>query len=503
MIMKQWILRAIILTMLLMSLGIPAWAMENYSEVLRDQYGRAIGGATVAVYNAGTAVLATIYSDNGSTAKANPFQTNILDGSFNFYAANGVYDLIFNYPGATFDASLTRRMSLFDTNDFAGGGGGSSSCYRLITTTPYTVVPADSGCVLEFNAAFEIDVTIPQAGLAGFGSSFRFTPLNRGSANVIFTPTISTIQGSSTFELQPSQSTNIVSDGSNYVYTPGITQPTGWPLSSTNKEITWADAFATAALFGNGTNKLALYNDVTLGPQIAAVCSGVLNNCNYYRQLNAGFKAGFKNSTGTIKWEFDEATGNIDIANMDATTANVAITVFDERHFPVCTCQNTNAYANFDLPTTNAPTPTCNTGTNTQKAYLAFNDTTDQSFQDHFIIPTNLTQLVSADIHFRWKATATTGTVGWCAQLIRVPVGSTSDPAYSAQSASNCVSDTTNGTTLQENSAVISGVPCAACAPGDHVYVRISRDADGSAVTDSMTGDALLLMYGRALKVVQ
>lgn len=121
------ITRTIMLSVLILLLAYPAWAMENYTDVLRDQYGRAIGGATVAVYIAGTGALATIYSDNSSTIKDNPFLTDALDGRFNFYAGNGVYDIEFIFPGATFDHAHTRRIAVFDVNDFTSSGGSTNA----------------------------------------------------------------------------------------------------------------------------------------------------------------------------------------------------------------------------------------------------------------------------------------------------------------------------------------------------------------------------------------
>lgn len=46
----------------------------------------------VSVYDTGTSNLATLYSDDGVTPQANPFTAN-TDGSFSFYAADGVYDI--------------------------------------------------------------------------------------------------------------------------------------------------------------------------------------------------------------------------------------------------------------------------------------------------------------------------------------------------------------------------------------------------------------------------
>src|SRR5690349_1433453 len=54
--------------------------------------------ATVTVYNHGTATLSTIYSDSISTPLANPF-TATTSGYFQFYAANGRYDIQFSGGG--------------------------------------------------------------------------------------------------------------------------------------------------------------------------------------------------------------------------------------------------------------------------------------------------------------------------------------------------------------------------------------------------------------------
>lgn len=276
----------------------------------------------------------------------------------------------------------------------------------------------------------------------------------------------------------------------------------GWPTVSTTKLITWANSFANAARVEDGNNNgVATYTDATYGPQINCYVAGVENDCNYARLLNASKTFSVLDHARTPIFTITEATGVGTITNMtvDGEGTGNSITLTEERWYAVATCQNATASTIFDTPTSNAPTATCDTGTNTQKGYLAFNDSTLNSFQDHWMLPAGFTGAI--DIGFRWKAAATSGAVGWCAQLIRVPDAATSDPAFPALSTSNCVSDTAKGTTLQENNATITGVTCTSCAAGDHVYVRIARDAAGTAVTDSMTGDGLLLMYGRTWRV--
>lgn len=52
-----------------------------------------LASATVTVYNTGTLVKPTIYSDNGTTVLANPFLSDAA-GRVAFYAADGRYDIV-------------------------------------------------------------------------------------------------------------------------------------------------------------------------------------------------------------------------------------------------------------------------------------------------------------------------------------------------------------------------------------------------------------------------
>lgn len=267
------------------------------------------------------------------------------------------------------------------------------------------------------------------------------------------------------------------------------------------KEITGATSLANSFRVGNGTDYWAIYRDPTTGLNFNCVISGTEGACDYIRKLNAGKYWGIQNSSGTSIFKVTESTGAVTNMTIDAEGTGNTITMQEEVWWDAAACQNTSAALVWNVPTANSPAPTCDTGSNTQKGYAAFDDTTDESFETDWVLPTGFTGAI--DLKFIWKAAATSGAVGWCAQLIRVPDGSTSDPAYPAQASGNCVSDTAKGTTLQENLATITGITCSSCAAGDHVYVRISRDANGSAVTDSMTGDAFLMKFGRVWRVAK
>lgn len=156
-----------LLALLLLLLASPAWAMEHYTQVLIDNRGNAIKDATVYVYTAGTTTPATLYSDNGITPKANPFQTSnssTSPGAYDFYAADGVYDLVFLKEGYSFDAALTRRIAIFDVTTFSGGGGGGSGTSLfadlLSGTNSTATMVVGSGATLSTSGSGSIDASL-------------------------------------------------------------------------------------------------------------------------------------------------------------------------------------------------------------------------------------------------------------------------------------------------------------------------------------------------------
>lgn len=239
-----------------------AQAMEHFVRPLQDQNGRAIAGATVSVYIAGSSTLATIYSDNGTTVKANPITTGV-DGMMDFYAANGLYDLAPVAKGYVFNVTQYKRLALVDPNEV--GGGPPSSCIRLVSGATDTILSSDSGCIVIYTDTGIVVVSLPQAGSAGFGASFNVTLLNLAAVQVIVTPTDSTIQTADTLTLLTGQSTDIRSDGSNYYHAPGVKNITGWPQNDELKEITWAASESSAEAVGDGTRKIRRWCDATSG----------------------------------------------------------------------------------------------------------------------------------------------------------------------------------------------------------------------------------------------
>ena len=95
-----------------------------------------------------------------------------------------------------------------------------------------------------------------------------------------------------------------------------------------------------------------------------------------------------------------------------------------------------------------------------------------------------------------WMAdTATSGSVGWEIAMSRVQAETTnlgSDSYGSFQSASD-VAPGTAGIVAYHSDAMSDGAQMDSVAAGEYFRLRLRRDADGSAVTDDMAGDAQLV----------
>ena len=87
--------------------------MQKYTNLVQDNAGNALSGVTVTVYDAGTTNLSTIYSNNAGGSHTNPF-TNDSDGTVEFYAAAGRYDITYVKTGYTFDSLNSSDVIFYD-----------------------------------------------------------------------------------------------------------------------------------------------------------------------------------------------------------------------------------------------------------------------------------------------------------------------------------------------------------------------------------------------------
>lgn len=85
-------------------------ANAHYHDVVTDQRQNSLQGASVYIYNQGTATLSTLYSDAaGATSLANPIVTPST-GRFDFYIADGRYDITIIRADATTTTYLDIEM---------------------------------------------------------------------------------------------------------------------------------------------------------------------------------------------------------------------------------------------------------------------------------------------------------------------------------------------------------------------------------------------------------
>jgi hypothetical protein len=77
--------------------------MQHYVDFAFKQVGTSVvivPSTTIQVNIAGTSTKANIYSDDNLTPKDNPFRV-ANNGMYDFYAADGLYDIVYNIPGGT------------------------------------------------------------------------------------------------------------------------------------------------------------------------------------------------------------------------------------------------------------------------------------------------------------------------------------------------------------------------------------------------------------------
>lgn len=131
--------------------------MQRYRGIVQDTAGNAISDPEVTVYLAATTTLATIFSDDLFTVKANPFIGD-SDGFYAFYAGNGRYNVRLVKDGYTFPPTETDDILLYDpssfiniivpsgtTNNWNPANGLNCSTWILLSAAPATITGIQAG----------------------------------------------------------------------------------------------------------------------------------------------------------------------------------------------------------------------------------------------------------------------------------------------------------------------------------------------------------------------
>lgn len=253
------------LAFVLLVLAAPVWAMEHYTDVLQDTSGNKIGQATVHVYLPGTTTHAIIYSDNLLTVKANPFSSNTFDGTYDFYAANGLYDLVFSKPGVTFNPVLTKGIALFDLNDGGIVGIANFSSITSGTNTTASMILGAGG-----------SLTYTSSGVVN-ASSFKGNSI------------VSYLDGGTGFGTAPDNST-LIGNGSGY-------QQKSWPACN--------NPTTSKILYDDSTNSILCGTDQSAGGSTTFDAIGSGTNVTMAAVVSTGASlsmSGTGSIVATTKW---------------------------------------------------------------------------------------------------------------------------------------------------------------------------------------------------------
>lgn len=129
-----------------------------------------------------------------------------------------------------------------------------------------------------------------------------------------------------------------------------------------------------------------------------------------------------------------------------------------------------------------------------RRPVLAFDASTDETAYWTGQAPQGFTGTPTLVITYA-MASATSGTVGFQAQLEAITAADAvdTDATTSFDSVNNSASTTVPGTAGYIGQISITLTNADSMAAADYFRLSLNRDADGSAITDSATGDAYVL----------
>jgi hypothetical protein len=146
-------------------------------------------------------------------------------------------------------------------------------------------------------------------------------------------------------------------------------------------------------------------------------------------------------------------------------------------------CNNATASASLDLPTTNAPTPTCH-GTTYTWGTLDFDHATARKASFSFRLPLGWTGNI--DVGLDWFTSAITNTNKWTIESACLVEGTTDATAPSFNTAQT-ITTTSNGTTNVLTRSAQAAITTTGCTAGNIIILRVGRDVtDTNTSTDSL-----------------
>lgn len=202
---------------------------------------------------------------------------------------------------------------------------------------------------------------------------------------------------------------------------------------------------------------------------------GVKGACDYYRKLNAGKKAGYKDSSGNIDFEYTESTGKISAMTVDCEDSGVNCTLYQK--LPGCggDLVAVNASGVADHIWTKAvgatvPTATAQVGTNSVRGVATFPDSDgDYGYEFACLLHAGWTGQLDAKL-----IADSTGSGNFVAQIATKCYASdaANDAAWNTASAHTF----TLGTASRPNIYTATNITVTGCSAGNILRAKFLRN---------------------------
>ena len=273
--------------------------MQHFIDHVLDVFGAPIENASIQVNLTGGAA-ATIYSDNSLTAKTNPLTTDAL-GQFDFYAADGRYDLVISGTGFA-----TRTVADILLEDQVEGTDVQAWSARLDDLAGLAVTDGNMAVGDGTNWVAENGATLRSSIGVGTGNSPQFTGIELGHA----TDTTLTRPSAGNMSIEG----NIVyrAGGTDVPVTDGGTGASDAPTARTNLGVVPGTDVLAQQTIGIADDNLLEVDDA--GPPAAGEYARFTAN-GLEGRIEAEFKADFNLEIGTDVQAYDVDTTKNDVAN--------------------------------------------------------------------------------------------------------------------------------------------------------------------------------------------
>lgn len=409
--------------------------------------------------------------------------------------------------GTTTITTGTATRVLYETSGNVVGeiSGATSDGTTLTLTSPKIITAlldtngnelfkftATASAVNEFTIVNAATAGAPALQATGGDTNINISMVPKGTGVVTFAPTTAGTGVLSLADTNQSHYLNIT-PGSDITADRTFTITTG----DASRTLSMAGNITTAAdLITSGAFSLTL--TTTASTNVTLPTTGTLATLAGAESLT-NKKLGSLTTNGFVKTSGSDGTLSVDTSSyitassadtltnktLDVEGTGNVITTVSVVDFPAAGCSNTTAVSFWDLPTSTPAVATCVSGTNTQKAYLDFADTTGGfSAQTGFRLPADFTGTMDAKI--TWLTTATTGNVKWSLSTICVATDATEtdDPAFNTAST---VTTAAAGVASRLQTSAITSVTITGCAAGEWMHVKIFRDGNDAADTIAAT----------------